>query len=152
MRGIPHEAPDHAGSAVLIPAGPHVVTSWDERGLLEDLLARGVDDFIDVGLVVQIAKRSGATDEEALRAMTLGLITEALALDLMVAGSVRSSFDPWRLSAGESAARFARELNGVQLRDLRPADICWLMVTRAGAELGREVLRREGTLTPEEGE
>ncbi len=117
---------------------------WDQRGLVEDLLARGVDDWIDLGLVVDVAGRGGATSNEALTGLAIGLVSTVVVEGLMQPGSVADgAFEPWATGTGEAVARIVREWLAIGTPNLRPGDIAWLCNSDAGDARGRAVLERE---------
>jgi hypothetical protein len=125
-----------------------MVTTWDDRTLVEDLVARAVDDWLDPGIVVQIARRGTRDSDEAAFALALGLVAEALFGGLVVPGDVREgTFHPWELAPEQAYERIVREWLPLGVRDVRPGDVAWLGNTDAGRRLGEKVLRREGTLT-----
>jgi hypothetical protein len=116
---------------------------WDQRGLLEDALARGVEDWVHVAEFSAIARRASATSIEALRALAIGLITQALVNELMVAGDVdESGFHPWTGTVGDAVVRIVRSWDPVEAYP--PAgSVAWLANTPKGDALGHAVLDRE---------
>ena len=119
------------------------MTTWDDRTLVEDLVAHGVDDWVDDSLVWgNIAARAAPSVDDRLP-VALGVITTALLTGLMVAGDVMGGFQPWDMSPAESAAAIAQRWLVLDEPGVRPGDICWLCNTSAGEELGRAVLARE---------
>lgn len=120
------------------------MTRWDDRSLLEDLVANGVDDWVyEAWLCGNIARRR-ASDPEERRAIALGLIAEVLFSGLMVPGSVaEDGFMPWHSSLAESFERIATAWLNVPDPDVRPGEIVWLSNTESGEKLGEAVLRRE---------
>jgi hypothetical protein len=120
------------------------LSTWDERTLVEDLLARGVDDWVSAAEVFDVASRSAVSDPFALRALSVGLIAEVLVRGWMVAGDVTGSgFNRWDCTTAEaimkvSDAWFAREQPLVM-----PGEVVWLNTTEQGAALGSGVLQRE---------
>lgn len=121
-----------------------MTTSWEQRGLVEDLLARGVDDWIDLGLVVEVARRAGAASEEALTTIAIGLMSCVVVQGQMKPGVVaEGAFESWEMGAGEAVERIIREWLATGTRNLRPGDVAWLCNTEAGDALGRAVLERE---------
>jgi hypothetical protein len=119
------------------------VSTWDDRTLIEDLVANGVDDWVDDGWVWgNIAGRAAISVEDRLP-IALGVITVALVRGLVVAGDVMGGFHPWALSPAESAAAVVERWLALEDPAVRPGDICWFCNTAAGKALGRAVLARE---------
>lgn len=117
---------------------------WNQRGLIDDLLARGVDDWVDLGLVVDIARRGQPSSDEARTFLAIGLVSIVVIEGLMVAGAVsEGAFDPWHVSPGDAVERIVREWRQVGTRPLLPGDIAWLCNTAAGDARGQVVLHRE---------
>jgi hypothetical protein len=120
------------------------VSTWDERSLLEDLLARGVDDWVYEAEVYDIARRSGLGSADGLRQLSVGLITEALVRGFAVAGAYDGTgHQPWDCSVGEAVERIAAEWLKWGSEVPTPGAIVWLDVTPAGLEVGEAVLARE---------
>lgn len=118
-------------------------TRWDERGLVEDLVARGVDDWVDLGVVTDIARRIAPDSGEARTVVAIGIVSIALSEGFVTAGSVsRGGFVSWQLSLADATARIVREWMKLSV-DPRPGDIAWLCNTSKGDQLGRAVLERE---------
>lgn len=121
---------------------------WDQRGLVEDLLARGVDDWIDLGLVVDVARRAGGSSDEALTGLAIGLVSTVLIEGLMRPGTVADGvFKPWVIDSGEAVARIVREWLAIGTTAVRPGDIAWLCNTDIGDARGRAVIEREAADT-----
>jgi hypothetical protein len=123
--------------------GSHRMSTWDDRTLIEDLVARCVDDWVhDAEVWGEIARRAGLSAEDRLP-IAIGVITVALLRGLVIAGDVMGGFQPWDLSPSESAAAIADRWLPLEDPAVLPGDICWLCNTSAGEELGRAVLARE---------
>lgn len=81
--------------------GPYRMTTWDKRGLIEDLLARAIDDWLHVADFVAVGKRLGIESQEGLQYFAAGLITQVLCRYLMLAGDVDDlGFHPWSCNPG----------------------------------------------------
>lgn len=120
------------------------MTSWDDRTLIEDLVAAGVDDWVYEAEVHSIAMRSGLTDPAQLRMLAIGLITEALVGGLAVAGHYDGSgHRPWECSVGEAVTRIEEEWLKWGEEVPTPGSVVWLDLTSKGLELGKAVLARE---------
>lgn len=118
--------------------------AWDAEGLIEDLVATGVDDWIDLGLVVQIARRGGARGAEAETMAAIGLVTVALVDGLITLGEVRADgFVPWDVDVPTAIVRLVSEWWARGLERVLPGDVAWLSNTEKGDALGRSVLDRE---------
>lgn len=122
------------------------MSDHENRTLLEDLLARGVDDWVYAAEVHDIARRSSLVEPDLVRMLAIGLIAEALSRGLMAAGDFDgSSHRPWECSVGEAIARIQDEWLGWGTEAPTPGAIVWLDVTPAGREIGERVLAREQT-------
>lgn len=119
------------------------MSGWDDRTLLEDLLASGVDDWVYAAEVYGIAARSGLTGEN-LRMLAVGLIAEALAEGLVVPGEYDGDgHRPWDCTTGEAIVRIAQEWRPWGGEPPTPGAIVWLDLTAAGRAIGEAVLERE---------
>jgi hypothetical protein len=112
--------------------------------LTEDVLANGVDDVVYAAWVHQIARRSGLEDAAQLRQLSVGLIADALARGLVVAGDVEGGVHrPWDCSPAEALMRIAERWAEWGDEVPTPGAIVWLDLTEAGAAIGAAVLERE---------
>lgn len=117
----------------------------DTRGLLEDALARGIDDWLHAAEFSAIARRAAAVGVEGLRALAIGLIAEALIDGAMVAGDVDDSgFHPWPEAPIDAITRVVRSWNREEPFPT-PGSVAWFANTAKGDEIGRSVLDRETT-------
>jgi hypothetical protein len=117
--------------------------AWDRRSLVEDLLARGISDWIYVAEVVFVARRSGLTDTEGLRGLALGLMTEMMVRRLMVPGDVDEfGFQPWPSTLGEAIQRIEETWDEEELSPT-PGSVAWFNLTPKGDRLGRLIHARE---------
>ncbi|WP_250290210.1 hypothetical protein [Frankia sp. CiP1_Cm_nod1] len=120
------------------------MSTWDDRTLIEDILANGVDDWVYAAWLYQIAQRSGLVEPRDLRALSIGLIAEVLTSGLMVAGEYDGSgFRQWECSTGEAIVRITQDWLAWGDEDLTPGAVVWLDVTPAGQAIGEAVLARE---------
>jgi hypothetical protein len=120
------------------------MTTWDDRTLLEDIIARGIDDWVYAAEVHDIAARTGLSDPEQLRMLAVGLIAEALVQGLLVAGDYDGvEHRPWSVSVGEAIARIAEDWLKWGNEVPTPGAIVWLDLTPAGREIAEAVIARE---------
>jgi hypothetical protein len=120
------------------------VSTWDERSLVEDVVARGVDDWVSAAEVFDVASRSGVSEQPTLRALSVGLIAEVLVRGWMVPGELADSgFARWECSTAEAVARIAQDWFSREEPLVMPGEIVWLDPTEQGRELGLRVLERE---------
>ena len=121
------------------------MTTFEDRTLLEDLVANGVDDWVYEALVYgNIARRVVAAPTER-RAVALGLITEALLTGFMEAGETPAGegFVPWPVEPIDAVTRICREWTARDDPGVGPGEIVWLRNTPKGDALGNAVLERE---------
>ena len=124
-----------------------MTTTRDERTLIEDVLAHGVDDWLYAGWIYQIARRAGLEDSAATRAVALGLVAEVLISRLAVAGEVtEDGFQAWEMPAETALGRIVEEWLAYGTEPPSPGSICWLALTSEGEARGLAVLRREGAV------
>jgi hypothetical protein len=120
------------------------MSGWDDRTLLEDLLARGVDDWIYAAEVYDIIARTELPDPAQLRMLAIGLIAEAIVRGLVLPGEFDGAeHRPWDCSRGEAIARIQEEWLEWGADVPTPGAIVWLDITPAGREIGEAVLARE---------
>lgn len=111
------------------------------ESLLEDLVARGVGDWVQasevVGLVID---HLGPLTDEGIEAAALGLVALAVGRDLVVSGDLSgATFEAWNTSPAESLWRIVR--SWAELGRLpHLGEVCWLMNTSLGDDLGQRVL------------
>ena len=114
------------------------------RGLVDDLVARGVDDWVYDAEILDIAYRCGLEAPSDRRTVAIGLVAEVLIGGLMEAGNVSDEgFTAWTCSPIDAVARVAREWLSRADPLVMPGEIVWLSNTTRGTELGEAVLRRE---------
>ena len=121
------------------------MSTFDDRTLIEDLVAHGVDDWVYEALVFGNIARRVASDPTDRRAIAIGLISEALLAGLMEAGETvpGTGFVPWRLDPEQAVVRIAREWTKRDDPGVGPGEIVWLRNTDRGDTLGNNVLERE---------
>lgn len=121
-----------------------MTTGWEQRSLVEDILARGVDDWVDVGQVVQVAKRE-AISSDGPDILALGLVSTVLFRRLMIAGDVvKGKFQAWDVPPEAAFSRIAEHWFRAEVDNrLLPGDIGWMCNTAEGDIIGRAVLERE---------
>jgi hypothetical protein len=124
--------------------GSHPMNAWDRRGLIEDALARALDDWLDVADFVTIAQRTNLTGHESLRALAMGLIADTLSQELLVAGDADElGFHDWETSPGDSIQRVSKSWPEDELSPT-PGSVAWFRNTAKGAKVGEAVMTREG--------
>lgn len=120
------------------------MSAAEDRMLVEDLVANGVDDLIYAGWVHQIAKRTGLQTPADLRAVSLGLVAEVLVRGLMIAGEYDGDVHrPWECSTAAAIERVAESWIAWGDTPPTPGAIVWLALTPPGREVGEAVLERE---------
>jgi hypothetical protein len=105
------------------------MTTWEQRTLIEDVVANGVDDWVGVDEIWGNIARRVVEDAFDRRALALGLITVVVLEGLMEAGTTppnSGGFVPWDCSPAEAVNRIATEWLSLADPDIRPGDICWL--------------------------
>jgi hypothetical protein len=132
-----------SGGELMKPPPRWKQEAWDRRSLVEDLLARGVRDWVDVAEFVYVSRRSGLDDREGLRALALGLMTEMMVRRLMVPGDVDEfGFQPWPSTLGEAIQRLVETWDEGELSPT-PGSVAWFELTPEGNRLGRLIHARE---------
>lgn len=115
-----------------------------QRTLLEDLIARGVDDWVYDAELLDIATRHGVEDPPDRRTLAIGLVAEALVGGFMEAGTVSDDgFAPWACAAAIAVEKVAREWLARSDPLVMPGEIVWLNNTARGTAAGEAVLARE---------
>jgi hypothetical protein len=111
--------------------------------LVDDLIARGVDDWVYDAEILDVASRCKLDTIEDRRTVAIGLVAEALIGGLMEAGTLsEDGFTAWACSPAEAIARVARDWLSQADPLVLPGEIVWLNLTPRGRELGEAVLRR----------
>ena len=119
--------------------------AWDRRTLIEDALARAVDDWVHVADFIAIARRTQLDSPEALRALALGLIVELLAKGMVVAGDADElGFHPWEIAPEDAILRVVESWSEDDVSPT-PGSVAWFTTTSTGKRIGRDVLAREAS-------
>lgn len=122
-----------------------MMTPESSRTLADDLLARAAEDWVSAAEVIDLVRRSGATDPNDLRDLAVGLIARLLADDLVVAGDIEGQeHEPWPLAPDEAIFRIATEWASESDPFVMPGSIVWLNSTAKGQAAGEAIWRREG--------
>ena len=112
---------------------------------IDDLLIRGVDDWVHTPEVEWVAKSTGgASTPDQILDLSLHLIREVVQQNLMEIGDVTESdrgFRKWGLSKEEAMQRVEREWKALG-RNPNLGEICWLCNTEKGNERGERLLRQ----------
>jgi hypothetical protein len=117
---------------------------WDQRGLVEDVLAYGAEDWVSIDWIIKVAQRANPPTDESLRMVALGLIASVLANGLMVAGDVDDEgFHPWEMSGDNAMRRIVANWQAAGLRPDDPYAVAWFSTTEEGDKIGQAVLRHE---------
>ena len=110
--------------------------------LIEDLVSRGVDDWVADAELIDIAGRIVTTPVDR-RTVAIGLVAEALLRGLVEAGDVsRGGFAAWGCSAADALERIAKEWLAADDPLVTHGEIAWLSNTASGDALGNHVLAR----------
>jgi hypothetical protein len=114
------------------------------RNLLEDLLARGVDDWVYDAQLLDIAASHGVESAADRRTLAIGLVAEALIGGFMEAGTVSNDgFVRWACSADAAVQTVTSEWLSRHDPLVMPGEIVWLTNTARGSGVGERVLARE---------
>jgi hypothetical protein len=116
---------------------------WAKWNPIEDALARATVDWLHVADFAAVASRFCAENDEAVRALALGLIAEVLAKKLMISGDLdRFGFHRWEGSEGESIVRVIKDWSPGEISPT-PGSVAWFECTESGRLIGESVLLRE---------
>ncbi|WP_415853985.1 hypothetical protein [Sinomonas sp. G460-2] len=114
------------------------------RTLTEDLLARAAEDWVSAAEVIDLVRRSGATDPETLRDLSMGLVSRLLLQGLIVAGDLDGqSHVPWPCSPLDSIGRIITAWAAKRDPFVMPGEVVWINTTPAGQRIGEAIWRRE---------
>lgn len=101
---------------------------------IEDLLIRGLDDWIQAGEVASVAYTTGRAQScEERRDLSFRIIQKLLDDGLAVAGAVdeHRGFVPWDIPADAAIQRIEREWP-TRPAGPEPGEVCWLSLTEKG--------------------
>ena len=115
-------------------------------GIGEDLLVRGLDDWVHLAEVAWVVKSANTSaNEHELVEESLKVIRGLLAEGFAEIGDVTDGgFFEWNVPIEVAIDRVWREWTGLD-HDLLQGDVCWLANTELGNERAQEALRlREG--------
>ena len=122
------------------------MSNMEDRTLIEDVLANGLEDWVYAGWVYQIARRSGLQDPTQLRWLSVGLIAELLTQGLMVAGEYDGEkHAPWDCATGAAIERVSEARSAWGDSAPTPGAIVWLDLTGAGRQVAEEIVARESS-------
>jgi hypothetical protein len=116
---------------------------WARRGLIEDILARSMDDWVHAAEFVSVAKRVCPVNVEGIRALTMGLVLEVLIDNLMIPGDVDSfGFHRWPVGREHPIVRIFQAWDPSDLYPT-PGSVAWFEPTELGRAIGQRVRDRE---------
>ncbi len=104
------------------------------HNLIEELLRRGSDDWVDATEVAWVARSvGGATSEDEVRDLSLRVLRELLGRNLMDVGMVtETGFTAWEVPVDQALRRIESEWRALPKGpDL--GEICWLNLTEKGS-------------------
>lgn len=106
----------------------------DTNKCIDELLVRGLDDWIDAAEVSWVSRAvGGARGEQEIRNLALRIVEELLDQDLMAVGMVtETGFVPWTIPANEVLEKIKKEWS-VLPEGPGLGEICWLTLTEKGA-------------------
>lgn len=111
--------------------GARPMTSVDEY--IDEVLKRGLDDWIQAAEVVSVVRSSGGeTSEARMREVALEVIAAVLRRGLMKAGDVtKDGFVEWNMMPDESLERITAGWNALA-KSPELGEVCWLSNTSLG--------------------
>jgi hypothetical protein len=118
---------------------------WEQRGLIEDVLARAMDDWLHAAEFSGIVRRTGMATAEGVRAAAIGLIAQVLVDGLMVAGDVDElGFHQWPGPTADAIVRIVQCWDPAEPFPT-PGSVAWFECTARGKQLGEAVIERESS-------
>lgn len=115
----------------------------DLQSMIEELVTRGSDDWVDAAEVAWVAKSiGGVRDDESMRVLSIALIRRVLEDGLMEIGEVGDGgFFEWGLPVDEAVDRADRAWRDLD-RAPNLGDVCWLANTEEGTLLAEQVFEQ----------
>jgi len=114
------------------------------QACLEDLLIRGLDDWIQAAEVASVVRMMmGAESSQVIRELSLQLIQTLLEEGLVEIGTVEEGgFEPWGLPTEKAMRRIERHWSA---RPSGPGlgEVCWLNLTAKGQTLAEDLWARK---------
>ncbi len=104
------------------------------RNCVDDVLKRGLDDWIQAAEIASIARTAGkATSEDGVRDLSLRIFRELLGRNLMDVGMVtETGFTAWEIPVDQALQRIESDWRALPKGpDL--GEICWLNLTEEGS-------------------
>lgn len=112
--------------------------------LIEELLARGVDDWVSAAELLDMASSAGVAEPNDRLTVAIGLATEAILRGLVEAGDVsEDGFTAWSCTPFEAIARVAETWLAREDSLVMPGEIVWLSNTDQGNEMAEGVSLHE---------
>lgn len=115
------------------------------QACLEDLLIRGLDDWIQAAEVASVSRTTGgAESDEARRELSLRIIRKLLEDGLVEAGMVgeKEGFIPWGIPVDDAMQRIESEWSATSMGP-GLGEVCWLNLTEQGQSQARTLWSRE---------
>jgi hypothetical protein len=123
-----------ATTTLTLAAGNGPRAAMKLQACIEDLLLRGLDDWIQAAAVASVSHTvGGAQSHGERRELSLRLIRRLLESGLAKAGMVKEEegFVPWDISVDEAMQRIEADWS---MRPTGPGlgEVCWLSLTKEG--------------------
>jgi hypothetical protein len=114
---------------------------------LDDLLIRGLDDWIQASEVASVTRIiGGKNSDETVRDLSIQLIRTLLESGFVEVGMVekQKGFIPWKVSVDDAMQRIERDWFS---RPTGPGlgEVCWLNLTEKGESQAKRLWSREVT-------
>lgn len=120
-----------------------MIENWHQLSLKDDVVARGLFDWVIEADLHEVAARSGAGSPAARRALSIGLIAEILIEGLMVAGEISDSgFRQWDCSTADAIVRITEDRLEWGDEVPTPGAVFWLNLTKKGKRHAEDALRQ----------
>jgi hypothetical protein len=116
------------------------------KACIEDVLDRGLDDWIAITGVASVAKIiGGAVTDDEIRDLSIEIIRNVIQEGLMEVGDVTTDgFHRWALSSDEALKRIEHDW-GALGRWPYTGDICWLSNTEQGDKRAHQMSNGGGS-------